>query len=103
MVTFDTILSEYNTFHEDSYWQIAGRMISPYHRPADQPAGDDPNPPFYLGPGSPRGPYFYVAFEPTKNGVYEWCRGRCSREAMQQEDAYIRATGVTWTGYPVMW
>jgi hypothetical protein len=103
MTTFDTILSEYNTVHEDSYWQIVRRMISPYHRPPDQPAGDDPHPPFYLAPGSPRGPYFYCAFEPTKNGVYEWCRGRCTRDAMQQEDVYMRNTGVTLTGYPVHW
>ena len=85
MTTFDTILGEYNTFHEDSYWQVAGRMLDDYHRPPDQPAGDDPHPPKYLGPDSPRGPYFYVVFEPTKNGVYEWCRGRCTREAMQEE------------------
>lgn len=103
MTTFDTILSEYDTFHQDSYWQIAGRMISPYHRPPDQPAGDDPHPPFYLAPGSPRGPYFYCAFEPTRPGVYEWCRGNCTREQMQHEDAYIRATGITLTGYPVRW
>jgi hypothetical protein len=103
MTTFDTMMGEYHTFHEDSYWQIAGRMLDAYHRPADQPAGDDPNPPKYLGPDSPRGPYFYVVFEPTTNGVYEWCRGRCTREQMQQEDAYIRATGATLTGYPVIW
>jgi hypothetical protein len=103
MTTYDTIMGEYNTFHEDSYWQIAGRMLDEYHRPPDQPRGDDPNPPKYLGPDCPRGPYFYVVFEPTTNGVYEWCRGRCTREAMQQEDAYIRATGATLTGYPVRW
>jgi hypothetical protein len=78
-------------------------MLDDYHRPPDQPRGDDPNPPKYLGPDNPRGPYFYVVFEPTKNGVYEWCRGRCTREAMQQEDAYIRASGATLTGYPVIW
>ncbi len=103
MTTYDTIMGEYNTFHEDSYWQIGGRMIRPWHRPPDQPAGDDPNPPMYLGHDSPRGPFFYVVFEPTKNGVYEWCRGRCTREAMQQEDAYIRASGATLTGYPRNW
>jgi hypothetical protein len=103
MTTFDTMMGEYNTFHEDSYWQIAGRMLDEYHRPPDQPAGDDPNPPKYLGPDSPRGPYFYVVFEPTKNGVYEWCRGRCSIESIKQEDAYIRATGATLTGFPVKW
>jgi len=103
MTTFDTIMGEYNTFHEDSYWQIGGRMIRPWHRPPDQPAGDDPNPPMYLSHDSPRGPFFYVVFEPTKHGVYEWCRGRTTREAMQQEDAYIRASGATLTGYPVHW
>ena len=103
MTTYDTMLGEYHTFHEDSYWQIAGRMLDVYHRPADQPAGDDPNPPKYLGPDSPRGPYFYVVFEPTTAGVYEWCRGRTTIAAMQQEDAYIRATGATLTGYPVIW
>ena len=90
MTTYDTMMGEYNTFHEDSYWQIAGRMISPYHRPPDQPAGDDPHPPFYLAPNNPRGPYFYVVFEPTIAGVYEWCRGRTTQTAMKQEDQYIR-------------
>jgi hypothetical protein len=103
MTTYDTMMGEYNTFHEDSYWQIAGRMLDDYVRPPDQPAGDDPHPPKYLGPDSPRGPYFYVVFEPTRPGVYEWCRGNCTREQMQQEDAYIRATGATLTGYPVNW
>jgi hypothetical protein len=99
MTTFDTMMGEFNTVHEDSCWQILGRMISPYHRPADQPAGDDPNPPFYLAPGSARGPYFYVAFEPTKGGVYEWCRGRCTLEQVREVDAYLRACGCTLTGY----
>jgi hypothetical protein len=103
MTTFDTMMGEYNTFHEDSYWQIAGRMLDVYNRPPDQPRGDDPNPPKYLGPDSPRGPFFYVVFEPTKDGVYEWCRGRCTIESMKQEDAYIRASGATLTGYPVIW
>jgi hypothetical protein len=103
MQTYDTILSEFDTFHEDSYWQIAGRMLEHYVRPSDQPAGDDPHPPWYLASGNPRGPYFWCAFEPTKHGAYEWCRGRTTREAMQQEDQYIRATGVTLTGYPVHW
>jgi hypothetical protein len=103
MQTYDTILSEFDTFHQDSYWQIAGRMLEHYVRPSDQPAGDDPHPPWYLATGNPRGPYFWCAFEPTKHGAYEWCRGRTTREAMQQEDAYIRATGATLTGYPTIW
>lgn len=103
MQTFDTIMGEYNTFHEDSYWQIAGRMLEAYHRPPDQPRGDDPTPPYYLATGNPRGPYFYVVFEPTKAGAYEWCRGRCTLAQIRQEDAYIRASGATLTGYPRIW
>jgi hypothetical protein len=103
MTTYDTILSEFNTVHEDAYWQIVGRMLEHYVRPPDQPAGDDPHPPWYLRTPSPRGPYFYVAFEPTQAGVYEWCRGRCTIEQIKQQDAYMRSTGVTLTGYPVRW
>ena len=98
MTTYDTILSEFNTVHEDSCWQIVGRMVSPYHRPPDQPAGDDPHPPFYLAPGSPRGPYFYCAFEPTDGGAYEWCRGRCTVEDVNTVRAYLRDLGCTYTG-----
>jgi hypothetical protein len=98
MQTYDTILSEFNSVHEDSCWQIVGRMVSPYHRPPDQPAGDDPHPPWYLQTGSPRGPYFYVAFEPTIGGVYEWCRGRCTLEAVQATRQYLRDLGCAYTG-----
>jgi hypothetical protein len=101
MSTYDTVMSEYATVHEDSYWQVVARCIDTYHRPPDMPDGDDPNPPKYLAQGSPRGPYFYVAFEPTKAGVYEWCRGRCTLQQIKDQDAYMRGTGVTLTGYPV--
>lgn len=35
---------------DDTVWQILGRCLPPgtYRRPADQPAGDDPNPPYHL-------------------------------------------------------
>ena len=99
MSTFDTMMGEFNTVHEDSFWQVAGRMVSPYHRPPDQPAGDDPNPPFYLAPGSPRGPYFYVGFEPLQGGVYEWCRGCCSLEQVRAVNQYMRDAGCKYTGY----
>jgi hypothetical protein len=98
MRTFDTILSEFATVHEDSCWQVVGRMVSPYHRPPDQPAGDDPRPPFYLAPGTERGPYYYVGFEPTDGGAYEWCRGRCSVEEVNTVRAYLRDLGCTYTG-----
>lgn len=71
--TYDVILSEFDDPpHNDTIWQIAGRLISPYHRPADQPVNDDPNPPFYLAPGNPRGPYVAVAFETW--APYDWVR-----------------------------
>lgn len=98
MTNYDTILSEFNTVHEDSCWQVVGRMVSPYHRPADQPAGDDPEAPFYLAPGNPRGPYFYVAFEPTQNGAYDWVRNNCSLADVNATRDYLRSLGVTLVG-----
>jgi hypothetical protein len=98
MRNFDTILSEFNTVHEDSCWQVVARMVPHYTRPSDQPSGDDPHPPFYLAPGTDRGPYFYVAFEPTRGGVYEWCRGRCTLADVNAVRAYLRGLGCTLTG-----
>ncbi len=98
MRNFDTILSEFNTVHEDSCWQVVARMVPSYNRPSDQPSGDDPHPPFYLAPGTERGPYFYVAFEPTKGGVYEWCRGYCSIEDVNAVRSYLRGLGCVLTG-----
>jgi hypothetical protein len=98
MRAYDTILSEFNTVHEDSCWQVVARMVPHYNRPSDQPSGDDPNPPFYLAPGTERGPYFYVAFEPTIGGVYQWCRGNCSLEDVQAVRAYLRGLGCVLTG-----
>lgn len=98
MRNYDTILSEFNTVHEDSCWQVVARMVPRYNRPSDQPAGDDPHPPFYLAPGNERGRYFYVAFEPTKGGVYEWCRGRCSLADVNDVRAYLRGLGCELTG-----
>lgn len=97
MEPYDTILSEFASVHEDSCWQVVARMVPHYHRPPDQPAGDDPNPPFYLVNCS-RGERFYVGFEPTKGGVYEWCRGWCSLEDVQATRAYLRGLGCGLTG-----
>lgn len=98
MRNYDTILSEFNTVHEDSCWQIVARMVATYHRPFDQPAGDDPHPPFYLAPGTDRGPYFYVAFEPTQGGAYEWARGRCTLADVNATRDYLRSLGCRLTG-----
>lgn len=98
MQHYDTILSEFNTVHEDSCWQIVARLVPSYVRPPDQPAHDDPNPPFYLAPGNVRGPYFYVAFEPTVGGVYQWCRGYCSLDDVNAVRSYLRGLGCALTG-----
>lgn len=95
---YDTILSEFNTVDEDSCWQVVARMVPHYTRPSNQPDGDDPNPPFYLKPGTERGPYFYVGFEPTTGGVYEWCRGKCTLSDVNAVRAKLRAMGVRYTG-----
>jgi hypothetical protein len=74
---YDVILAEFNSFHPgqtdnmDQVWQIVGRCIKPYHRPPEQPADDDPNPPFYLI-DSPRGPRAFCAFE--SDMPYGWVR-----------------------------
>jgi hypothetical protein len=49
MYAYDLVLGEFGDGRfDDSVWQILGRMQRPYVRPPEQPAGDDPNPPFYL-------------------------------------------------------
>lgn len=45
------LLGEFNDGQfDDSVWQILARCLPPgtYKRPADQPSGDDPNPPYHL-------------------------------------------------------
>lgn len=56
----------------DMEWQMVGRMVHPYLRPANQPPLDDPHPPFLLGENTPRGPYYYIAYE---YDTYSWIRG----------------------------
>lgn len=50
----------------DQVWQIEARLIpnDKYHRPPDQPAGDDDHkPPYYLATGTPRGPFHHCVLE----------------------------------------
>ena len=94
MQVFDVLLAEYRADyprHDDDEWQINARMVRPYHRPGDQPANDDPNPPWYLAPGNPRGPYFFVSYE---RETYLWVRGRVSREDIAASARYHRDMGV---------
>lgn len=48
---YQLVLLEFDdgVFNTDDVWQILGRLQRPYIRPADQPAWDDPNPPFVCG------------------------------------------------------
>lgn len=75
MKDYDSLLVEFNpdNLHQDSTWQISARLLGPkWHRPSDEPSGDDTNPPWYLGAGSPRGPFAVIPFE---YDTYPWVRG----------------------------
>ena len=86
----DTILQEFPYQLEgnwDQVWQICGRMERPYHRPANQPPWDDPNPPFYLSTPTPRGPRYYVAWE---YDTYGWVR-QAPLSQVQAHRAYLQS------------
>jgi hypothetical protein len=70
---YDTLFGEFDPFnyHQDSTWQILGRMCEPYYRPDDQPVNDDPNPDYYLFDCT-RGKRFYIIYELK---TYRWVRG----------------------------
>lgn len=94
MEGYDVVLSEFSNYPErgDQLWQVAARLLGPsYHRPADQPSGDDLNPPYYLAGGSSRGPYFVCAFEFNEfNFVRDANVGNC-----ESARAYLRSLGFT--------
>lgn len=96
MKDFDLLLSEFwDGVFDDSVWQIAGRTIRPYHRPAEQPTTDDPNPPFYLEPGSPRGPFLACAFE---FAMYGFVRSKSTPAQVQSWRQYFKDRGYTCGG-----
>jgi len=106
MKDYDSVLGEFGengNIHLDSTWQILGRMIRPYHRPPDQPDGDDPLPPFYLTDSS-RGPRYYCTFE-TDN-PYGWVRVDMNNQAaidnsikqINDDRAYLRSCGSKYLG-----
>lgn len=91
MTVYDVILSEFDwPATGDQVWQVVGRLNRPYHRPPDQPAGDDPNPPYYLATPSPRGPYFYVPYE---YATYQWTRGQVTAAQIQERRDYFYSLG----------
>ncbi len=78
MAGYDLILGEFDNWPAtgDAVWQVLGRLLGPmYLRPPDQPAGDDPHPPFYLKTPSARGKYYVDCLEFAE---YDWVRGRIS-------------------------
>lgn len=79
----------------DQVWQIAGRTVRPYHRPPEQPVGDDPNPPFYLEHGTPRGDFFVWGFE---YDTYLSVRRMISAEQVQIDRQYLRTLGYRYVG-----
>ncbi len=93
MLPIDTILGEFNDGQfDDTVWQILARMMGPaYRRPPDQPSWDDPNPPFYLGVQTPRGPYYFRVFEYY---IYGWVRGTPA-STVAAAKAYFEGCGAT--------
>lgn len=87
---YDTVYTEFNPFnlHEDSTWQILGRLTRPYNRPSDQPAGDDPNPDYYLREPTTRGSRFYIIYELV---TYLWVRNRISIAECNEIYDYFKA------------
>ena len=104
---FDVVLGEFQAensgLHSDTTWQVLGRMIRPYNRPADQPAGDDPHPPFVLT-DSPRGPRYYCAWETEE--PYLWVRTdpndpgavAATLAVIENERAYLAEMGCQYIG-----
>lgn len=93
MVDYDVIMAEFDNWPTlgDAEFQIIGRMIGPaYVRPPQQPSGDDPHPPWYLATPSPRGAYYFIAFE---YATYQWTRSQISATMVQQGRAWYLATG----------
>lgn len=77
-------------------WQMVGRMVNPYIRPADQPDSEDPDPPFILATGTPRGPYYYIAWEYL---TYQWVRVQAVTAArVAAGRQYLKALGCAYVG-----
>lgn len=97
MVDYDVICSEFDWLpHNDATWQVAARLLGPaYVRPPDQPAHDDPSPPWYLRTGSSRGPYFTWAMEYAE---YQWVRSQVTAAEIQTQRQYFRNMGYTAVG-----
>jgi hypothetical protein len=97
MKDFDIIAGEFSPWMVygqpagDEVWQIVSRMACPngYNRPPEQPAGDDPNPPYVLHDCA-RGRRYGWVFE---TGVYEFVRDRITPAVLDKHRAYYRNLG----------
>lgn len=79
----------------DQVWQIAGALISPFNRPADMPENDYPGGvPYRLSGGTPRGAFYYIAFE---YDTYGWVRG-LPLSTVQEHRAYLSSIGCQFIG-----
>jgi hypothetical protein len=93
MRDYDILFSEFfDGVFDDTVWQIAGRTIRPYIRPADQPAGDDPNPPYYMQGSklfpNEKQPACFFEF-----AMYGWVRGSSSAASIVQWRQYFKNLG----------
>jgi hypothetical protein len=103
----DLLLEEFNDdAYDDSIWQIAARVLGPaYHRPAEQPSGDDPGSPFgptagqfILRQPTDRGPIVPCAFEFHEYTDVHSNGGAAELANTAKQRAYLKARGYTCGG-----
>lgn len=71
-------------------WLIQRMLGARYIRPSSEPVDYDPHPPYLLGSGTPRGRFFYIAWERT---TYLWVRQHCDLAIVNQQTAVVRDLG----------
>jgi len=93
----DVVMGEYDgPPNTDKLWQVSARWLGPaYRRPPDQPTGDDVSPPYYLGAGTPRGPFYAIGLEWRE---YDWVRGHVDLGTLELERRYIQTCGYEHVG-----
>jgi hypothetical protein len=93
MTDYDELLIETSVWPQtgDKAWQIIARLVGPaYHRPPDQPASDDPRPPFYLKTPTPRGRWGVHCFEWA---TWSFVRNKLSAADITRGRAYYQNLG----------
>lgn len=102
MQVYDALYSEFNDDQfDDTVWQIGARTLGlvskggTYVRPAGQPSGDDPNPPYYIPNPNPRGKIYVCAME---FGTYGWVRRQYDNVHVAGQRAYFQNIGYSCGG-----